>query len=69
MPESRLIDPETRIFELRPGPHRIAYVEQRGVLVLLHAWRKRSQGLDRRELARAQANLNEWREAGERSGE
>ena len=53
---SRLIDPKLRIWELRPGDHRIAYAAIAGELVLLHAWRKQTQRLDRRALGRAQRN-------------
>lgn len=56
---SRLIDPELRIWELRPGNHRIAYAAIAGDLVLLHAWRKQTQKLDARALRRAQRNY--WR--------
>ena len=57
---SRLIDRELRIWELRPGRHRIAYAAIAGELVLLHAWRKRKQELDPKALRRAQRNY--WRE-------
>ena len=53
---SRLIDTELRIWELRPGNHRIAYAIIADELVLLHAWRKQTQKLDRRALRRAQRN-------------
>jgi phage-related protein len=48
MPYSRMIDRSIRLYELRFGPHRVAYVEHEGRIVLLHAWRKRSQALDER---------------------
>ena len=63
---SRLIDPKLRIWELRPGSQRIAYAAIAGDLVLLHAWRKQTQRLDRRAVRRAQRNF--WH-AVERSGE
>ena len=53
MPYARLIDRSARIYELRFGAHRVAYVEDRGRIVLLHAWRKRSQALDARAVALA----------------
>ncbi len=62
MPHARLIDRGTRLWELRPGDHRVAYAEHRDHIVLLHAWRKRSQRLDMRELRRAQNRLDDWKE-------
>ena len=62
MPDARIIDRDARIFELRPRSHRIAYAEQGGRYVLLHAWRKQSQRLDRRALATAERRLADWRE-------
>jgi phage-related protein len=62
MPDARIIDRNMRIFELRPRSHRIAYAEHAGRFVLLHAWRKQSQRLDRRALATAQRRLADWRE-------
>ena len=62
MPDARIIDRNARIFELRPRSHRIAYAEADGEYVLLHAWRKQSQRLDRRALATAQRRLADWRE-------
>jgi len=61
MPDARIIDRNARIFELRPRSHRIAYAEHGGRYVLLHAWRKQSQRLDRRALATAQRRLADWR--------
>ena len=65
MPDARMIDRNARIFELRPRSHRIAYAEHGGRYVLLHAWRKQAQRLDRRALATAQRRLVDW---GERHG-
>lgn len=62
LPLDRLIDRRARIYELRPGDHRIAYADTRGELVLLHAWRKQTQQLDRQEAAVALAHLNDWLE-------
>lgn len=62
MPFDRLIERSARIYELRPGDHRIAYVEAGGVLVLLHAWRKQTQQLDRQEAAVALGRLHDWLE-------
>ncbi|MDE2868462.1 MAG: type II toxin-antitoxin system RelE/ParE family toxin [Chloroflexota bacterium] len=63
---SRLIDRELRIWELRPGNHRIAYAAIADELVLLHAWRKQTRRLDPRALQNAQRNY--WR-AVDRRGE
>ena len=62
MPHSRLIDRDERIWELRPGNHRVAYAEHEEQIVLLHAWRKQSQRLDMSELERARNRLLDWRE-------
>lgn len=62
MPHARLIDRRLRLWELRPGDHRVAYAEHRDDIVLLHAWRKRSQRLDMRALRQAQSRLDDWRE-------
>jgi phage-related protein len=59
MPQSRLIDRRRRVFELRFGSHRIAYAFIGEAAVLLHAWPKRSQRLDQRELAVALRRLAE----------
>ena len=66
MPDARIIDRNARIFELRPRSHRIAYAEHAGRYVLLHAWRKQAQRLDRRALAIAHRRLTDW---GERHGQ
>lgn len=57
MPHARLIDPRDRMYELRLGAHRIAYVVREGEIVLLHAWRKRSRKLDDREAEQARRRL------------
>lgn len=57
MPYSRMIDRRHRLYELRAGDHRIAYIAQDDVIVLLHAWRKRSRKLDQREVATALRRL------------
>jgi len=62
MPNARIINRRDRIYELRFGDHRIAYVEHGGCIVLLHGWRKRGQKLDTREEARALAHAADWRE-------
>lgn len=61
---SRIIDRDLRIWELRPGGHRIAYAAIGDELVLLHAWRKATGRLDPRALRRAQRN---YRRAVERT--
>jgi phage-related protein len=62
LPNSRLIDRRERIYELRPGDHRIAYAEVGGEIVLLHAWRKRSQALDQNALSTARLRLRRFKE-------
>ena len=57
MPLARLIDRRLRLYELRLGAHRIAYAQQGEVILLLHAWRKRTQKLDEREAATARRRL------------
>ena len=59
MPMARLINRRERVYELRFGDHRCAYVEDGDAIVLLHAWRKRTQKLDRREERRALQRLLE----------
>lgn len=59
MPISRLINPRQRLYELRFGDHRCAYVEDGDAIVLLHAWRKRTQKLDVREERRALGRLSQ----------
>jgi phage-related protein len=59
MPYARIIDRAARIYELRFGPHRVAYLEHTGRVVLLHGWRKRTQDLDRRALATARRRAAE----------
>ena len=54
---ARLIDADSRIWELRPGRHRVAMAVVDGVYVLLHAWRKTTPKLSRRELSRSRARL------------
>lgn len=61
-PFATLIDRDERIFELRPGSHRVAYAMHGGEYVLLHAWRKRTQKLDEREAATARRRIVEWRQ-------
>jgi phage-related protein len=56
------IDKKERIFELRPGNHRVAYASHGGQYVLLHAWRKQTQKLDEREAATARRRIADWRE-------
>jgi phage-related protein len=55
------IDKKERIFELRPGNHRVAYALHAGAFVLLNAWRKQTQKLDTREAATARRRLADWR--------
>ncbi len=59
-PFASLIDTRVRLFELRPGNHRVAYALYDGKYVLLHAWRKQTQKLDQREATKARSRLNDW---------
>ena len=61
MPDARIIDRNACIFEFRPRSHQIAHAEHGGRYVLLPAWRKQSQRLDRGALAIAQRRLADWR--------
>lgn len=56
---SRLVDRELRIWELRPGNHRIAFASIADELILLYAWRKQRRKLDPSALQTAQRNY--WR--------
>lgn len=62
MPYVRLIDRRARIYELRFGDHRVAFIVVDGDVVLLNGWRKRSQRLDASEAATAARLAGEWRE-------
>ena len=59
MPMARLINRRERLYELRFGDHRCAYVEDGQAIVLLHAWRKQTQNLDVREERRALGRLSQ----------
>ena len=58
MPMARLINRRARVYELRFGDHRCAYVQHGDAIVLLHSWRKRTQRLDAREERRALSRLD-----------
>ncbi len=49
------------IHELRPGQNRILYGYNEGVVVLLHAFRKKTQETPIREIDIAVKRLHEWR--------
>ncbi len=57
MPYARMIHPAARLYELRPGNHRIAYRMANDDCIMLHAWRKTSQALDARASALALKRL------------
>lgn len=61
MPHSRIINRRERLYEIRFGDHRVAYIAHEGEIVLLHGWRKRSQRLDARAEATALRRAGEWR--------
>lgn len=60
MPYARIIDRRNRVYELRFGAHRAAFALHGEEVVLLRAWRKQSQKLDKAEADRALANLADW---------
>lgn len=47
------------LFELRPGSHRVFYCYHEGKVVLLHAFRKKSNKTPQREIDTAYNRLNE----------
>ncbi len=47
------------LFELRPGAHRIFYCYHEGKVVLLHAFRKKSNKTPQREIDTAYNRMNE----------
>ncbi len=49
------------IHELRPGQNRILYGSNKGVAVLLHAFRKKTQETPGREIDTALRRMHEWR--------
>ena len=57
MPMVRLIHRQARLYELRFGDHRCAFVEDGGAIVLLHAWRKRTRKLAAHERKLALSRL------------
>lgn len=56
-----MINRRERIWELRFGPHRMAYIVEEGLLILLTGWRKQSRQLDRQEAERAARAAADWR--------
>ena len=61
MPHSRIINRRERLYEMRFGDHRVAYIAHESEIVLLHGWRKRGQRLDAKEEATALRRADEWR--------
>ncbi len=56
----RLLGTGRALYELRPGPHRLFYCGVGGVaFVLLHAYRKKSQGTPPQELSTAVRRYDE----------
>lgn len=49
-PHSKKLSGYSGLFELRPGPHRIFYCYYEGTIVLLHAFRKKTNKTPRREI-------------------
>ena len=60
MPATRRLVGTDGLWELRFGrSHRIAYVVDGGTVVLLHAWRKRSQQTNPRDIRTAERRIND----------
>ena len=52
-PHSKKISGYSGLFELRPGPHRVFYCYHEGTIVLLHAFRKKSDKTPSKEIKTA----------------
>ncbi|MBI2083132.1 MAG: type II toxin-antitoxin system RelE/ParE family toxin [Deltaproteobacteria bacterium] len=52
-PHARKISGYSGLYELRPGSHRIFYCYDQGIIVLLHAFRKKSDKTPIREIETA----------------
>lgn len=50
------------VYELRPGQNRILYGFDQGVIVLLHALRKKAREIPTRDIDLAVKRLEEWSE-------
>lgn len=48
------------LWELKVGPHRIAYGQVDDTFVLLHAWRKQAASARQSDVARAKRNFADW---------
>ena len=60
MPITRSIVGVTGLWELRfGGSYRVAYEIQAGTIVLLHAWRKRRQQTERRDIMTARRRMGQ----------
>lgn len=62
LPHCRIVDKNARLWELRFGPHRVAFIVEGEQMILLSGWRKQSQRLDDREVAQAIRFADDWRE-------
>ncbi|HEX5037933.1 MAG TPA: type II toxin-antitoxin system RelE/ParE family toxin [bacterium] len=56
-PHAKKINGYPGLFELRPGPHRVFYCYHGDTIVLLHAFRKKSDKTPIRELETASARM------------
>ncbi|HSA59418.1 MAG TPA: type II toxin-antitoxin system RelE/ParE family toxin [bacterium] len=56
-PHAKKIAGYPGLFELRPGAHRIFYCYHEGMIVLLHAFRKKSDKTPSRELETAYSRM------------
>lgn len=58
-PQARKMGGYPGLFELRPGAHRVFYCYHEGKVVLLHAFRKKSDKTPQREIETAYNRMNE----------
>lgn len=58
-PHARKMGGYPGLFELRPGAHRVFYCYHEGKVVLLHAFRKKSDKTPQREIETAYNRMNE----------
>lgn len=57
-PHAKKISGYPGLYELRPGNHRLFYCYHEGVIVLLHAFRKKSDKTPPREIETAYKRMN-----------
>lgn len=57
-PHAKKLSGYAGLYELRPGSHRIFYCYHEGMIVLLHAFRKKSDKTPQREIDTAYHRMN-----------